>query len=82
MLLMLLPFLGSGFVPTDVDARPAALVRRVPAVHADHRDAARAAARRRRSATSGLIAVAWCVAISVLGYLGARRLYERDTTSA
>ena len=26
----------------------------------------------------GLIAVAWCVAISVLGYLWARRLYDRD----
>ena len=27
---------------------------------------------------SGVIAVAWCVAISVLGFLWARRLYERD----
>jgi ABC-2 type transport system permease protein len=27
---------------------------------------------------SGVIAVAWCVGISVLGYLWARRLYNRD----
>ena len=41
--LMLLVFIGSGFVPTD--SMPAGLrgVRRVPAVHADHRDASRAA---------------------------------------
>ena len=27
---------------------------------------------------SGTIAVAWCVAISVLGFVSARKLYERD----
>ena len=46
MPLLLLPFLGSGFVPTESMPAGAALVRRVPAVHADHGDAARAAARR------------------------------------
>ena len=41
---MLLPFFSSGFVPTE--SMPGRwLVRREPAVHADHRDAARAAAR-------------------------------------
>ena len=43
MPLILLPFLGSGFVPTDSMPAGGALVRRVPAVHADHGDAARAA---------------------------------------
>ena len=43
MPLILLPFLGSGFVPTDSMPAGAALVRRVPAVHPDHRDPARAA---------------------------------------
>ena len=45
MLLTLLPFFGSGFVPTD--SMPAGLrcVRRVPAVHADHGHPARAPAR-------------------------------------
>ena len=42
--LVFLPFLGSGFVPTELDAHRAALVRRVPAVHALHRHRAGAAA--------------------------------------
>ena len=44
MFLLLLPFLGSGFVPTDSMPTGAALVRRVPALHAGHRNGARAAA--------------------------------------
>ena len=43
--LMILPFLGSGFVPDRVDARLAAVVRRASAVHPVHRDAPRAAVR-------------------------------------
>ena len=43
MFLLLLPFLGSGFVPTDSMPAGAALVRRESAVHADHGDAPRAA---------------------------------------
>jgi ABC-2 type transport system permease protein len=27
---------------------------------------------------AGLVAIAWCVAITLVGYLWARRLYERD----
>ena len=45
MPLILLPFLGSGFVPTESMPAGAAVVRREPALHADHGDAARAAAR-------------------------------------
>ncbi len=30
---------------------------------------------------SGIVAIAWCVAISVVGYLWATRLYERDRAS-
>ena len=44
MPLFLLPFLGSGFVPHRLDAGRDALVRRIPAVHPDHGDRARAAA--------------------------------------
>ena len=29
---------------------------------------------------SGLVAVGWCIAISILGYLWARKLYERPAT--
>ena len=80
MLLMLLLFLGSGFVPTaTMPAR--SLVRGAPAVHADHRDAARAPARH-ADRRPGVVAVGWCVAMSVLGFLAAQRLYERDTTRA
>jgi ABC-2 type transport system permease protein len=31
---------------------------------------------------SGWIAVAWCVAISVVGYLWARRLYDKNPVRA
>ena len=47
MPLLLLPFLGSGFAPTDQMPGPRALVRRAPAVHPLHRDASGAPARRR-----------------------------------
>ena len=79
MPLLLLPFLGSGFVPTDSMPAGDALVRRAPALHADHGDAARAAdghADRQR----GSLAVAWCVAIALGGYVWAKRLYNRDPT--
>ncbi|GAA3080618.1 hypothetical protein GCM10020000_78080 [Streptomyces olivoverticillatus] len=45
LLVQFLPFLGSAFVPSRLDVPGPALVRRVPAVHADDRDAARTAHR-------------------------------------
>ena len=30
---------------------------------------------------SGLVAIAWCVAISIVGYLWARRLCDRDPSN-
>ena len=45
MILVLLPFLSSGFVPTGLDAGRPRLVRREPALHPDHRDRARPPAR-------------------------------------
>ena len=82
MFLVLLPFLSSGFVPTEsMPGRPG-LVRREPAVHADHRDRPRACCSGRRSATAASLAVGWCVGISVVGYLWARRLYDRDSAAA
>ena len=44
MILTFLPFLSSGFVPTASMPGPLAMVLGAPAVHADHRDAARPAA--------------------------------------
>ena len=81
MFLILLPFLSSGFVPTALDARRPALVRRAPAVHADHRDRAWPPLGT-PIGNSGVLAVGWCVGISVVGYLWARRLYDRDPASA
>ncbi len=77
MFLVLLPFLGSGFVPTDT--MPAGLrwfaanqpftpqieaVRGLVTGHAD--------------GGSTLHAVLWSVAIAVLGYVWAKRLYNRE----
>ena len=33
------------------------------------------------SGDSGVVAVAWCVAIGLFGYLWARHLYDRDRTA-
>ncbi len=77
MFLMLLPFLGSGFVPTQTmpdgvrwfaDNQPF-----TPII-----ETLRGLLLGTPIGNRGLIAVAWCVAISVLGFLWARRLYERD----
>ena len=77
MFLVLLPFLGSGFVPTD--SMPAGL--RWFAEHQPFTPIIETLrgllARHARSARSAVIAVAWCVAIALVGYLWARRLYNR-----
>jgi len=77
MFLMLLPFLGSGFVPTQTmpdglrwfaENQPF-----TPII-----ETLRGLLLGTPIGNSGLIAVAWCVAISLFGFLWARRLYERD----
>ncbi len=77
MFLMLLPFLGSGFVPTD--SMP-------PAVRwfADYQpftpviDTLRGLLMGTAIGNCGVLAVAWCAGIALVGYLWARRLYDRD----
>ncbi len=77
MPLMLLPFLGSGFVPTK--SLPAGL-----RWFAEYQpftpimETLRALLAGRAIGGSGPAAVAWCVAIALVGYAWARRLYERD----
>ena len=56
-----------------VDARRAALVRRVPAVHADHRHRCAGCSPATAIGISALLAVAWCAAIALVGYVWARR---------
>ena len=63
-----------------VDAGRAALVRRVPAVHARSSRRCGGCCWAPRSATARAIAVAWCVGIALAGYLWARKLFNRDPT--
>jgi len=76
MFLVLLPFLGSGFVPTQT--MPDAL-----RLFAENQpftpiiETLRGLLFGTPIGNSGLIAVAWCVAISLFGFLWARKLYER-----
>jgi len=77
MPLMLLPFFGSGFVPTASMPDPLR-------VFADVQPFTPIMETLRRLLLGGelggqaLVAVAWCVAITLGGYLWARRLYDRD----
>ncbi len=77
MFLMLLLFLGSGFVPTQTmpdglrwfaENQPF-----TPII-----ETLRGLLLGTPIGDSGVIAVAWCVAISLVGFLWARRLYERE----
>ena len=77
MFLVILPFLGSGFVPTHT--MPDAL-----RLFAENQpftpiiETLRGLLFGTPIGNSAVIAVAWCVAISLFGFLWARRLYERD----
>jgi ABC-2 type transport system permease protein len=80
MPLFLLPFLGSGFVPTD--SMPAGL-----RWFAEHQpftpimETLRGLLMGTPIGDSGTIAVAWCAAIGLGGYVWARHLFDRDPTS-
>ena len=77
MPLTLLPFFGSGFVPTD--SMPAAL-----RLFAEHQpftpiiETLRGLLMGTPIGDSAWLAVAWCAAITLVGFLWARSLYERD----
>ena len=81
MFLMLLPFLGSGFVPTD--SMPAGL-----RWFADNQPFTPINETLRHLLTGGhvgsnaITAVAWCVAIAAGGYLWSKRLYNRRPARA
>jgi ABC-2 type transport system permease protein len=76
MFLSLLPFLGSGFVPTDT--MPAGL-----RTFAEHQpftpiiETLRGLLLGTGIGSSGVAALAWCAAISLVSYLWARRRYNR-----
>ena len=77
MFLMLLPFLGSGFVPTD--SMPAGI-----RWFAEYQpftpimETLRGLLMGTPIGNSGILAVAWCVAITLLGFVWSVRLYERN----
>ncbi|GLZ07917.1 transport permease protein [Actinomadura sp. NBRC 104412] len=77
MPLMLLPFLGSGFVPTE--SMPAGL-----RWFADHQPFTPVIETLRGLWLGGpvrddaIVATAWCAGIALAGYLWSRRLYNRD----
>ncbi len=75
--LILLPFLGSGFVPTD--SMPVGL-----RIFAENQpftpiiESLRGLLLGSPIGGSAAIAVAWCAAIGLAGYLWAKRLFDRD----
>lgn len=77
MPLMLLPFLGSGFVPTDT--LPAGI-----RWFAEYQpftpimETLRALLAGTPAGSSAPVAIAWCVGIALASYLWSRKLYERD----
>jgi len=77
MFLVLLPFLSSGFVPTD--SMPDGL-----SWFAENQpftpiiETVRGLLLGTPIGSSGVLAAAWCVGISVVGYVWARRLYDRS----
>jgi len=77
MPLVLLPFLGSGFVPTASMPGPLRLFAEyqpfTPII-----DTLRNLLAARPVGGSGVLAVAWCLGISAVSFLWARRLYNRD----
>jgi ABC-2 type transport system permease protein len=80
MFLILLPFVGSGFVP--VDSMSGGL--RWFAAHQPFTpitDAVRRLLRDQPVGSAAPVAIAWCLLITALAYLWARRLYDRPRVS-
>jgi len=79
MFLMILPFLGSGFVPTD--SMPSAV-----RWFAEYQpftpvmDTLRGLLLGTAIGSSAVLAVVWCTGLALVGYIWARRLYDRDPT--
>ena len=80
MFLVLLPFLSSGFVPTDSMPDGLSWVAEnqpfTPVI-----ETLRGLLLGTPIGDSGVLAVAWCVGFSVVGYLWARRLYDRSSAA-
>lgn len=77
MPLILLPFFSSGFVPTESMPGPVAWIAQnqpfTPII-----ETLRGLLLGTRIGSSGLVAIGWCLAIALAGYLWSMRLYLRD----
>ena len=82
MLLILLPFFGSGFVPTD--SMPAGLrsFAEYQPFTPGHGHRCGDSSSARPIGNSGLLAVAWCAGITAVGYVWARRLVRTPSRAA
>ena len=78
--LTLLPFVGSGFVPTSTLPEPLKVFADVQPF-TPITETVRGLLLGTPVGDSGLIAVAWCIGISVAGYLWSVRLYDRVRAS-
>ena len=78
MFLSLLPFLGSGFVPTDTMPGPLRVFAEVQPF-TPIMETLRGLLLGTPIGNSGLVAVAWCVGIAALSIAWSRRLYERNS---
>jgi ABC-2 type transport system permease protein len=75
--LILLPFIGSGFVPTDsmpAGLRQFAEYQPFTSINETLRGLLMGAP----IGHNGVVAAAWCVAIAAAGYLWAKKLFNRD----
>jgi ABC-2 type transport system permease protein len=77
MPLTLLPFLGSGFVPTDSMPEPLRWFANIQPI-TPIIETLRGLLLGTPVGDSGVLALAWCVAISFFGYAWAQRLYDGD----
>ena len=77
MPLIILPFLGSGFVPTDT--MPAAMrwfAENQP--FTPIMETLRGLLMGSPTGNSGVLAIAWCTGIGLVGYVWAKRLFNRE----
>jgi ABC-2 type transport system permease protein len=77
MPLMLLPFFGSGFAPTASMPEPLRFVADIQPF-TPIMETLRRLLLGDELGGQALVAVAWCVAITLGGYLWAQKLYDRD----
>jgi ABC-2 type transport system permease protein len=80
MILILLPFLGSGFVPTDTLPRGLAWFAEYQPF-TPWMEAMRGSLGGTGAGSDLWLSLGWCLVIGLAGYVGAKRVYNRDPTT-